>query len=206
MGRISIFLKSGSLQALIQYQSYWSSIRARDLLHGRHIYKDCCQLDIRFSSLDEVQVNCNNEYSWDFTNPNLLSQQPEYDNAASKHVQTSRASAVAVKQMANAAAISDAVWEGLPSGIGGTNSTSATHISNLKPSDGDEVAEDIETKVEGEAMTDCNVFIKVLDLGQLKVLIMMTMKVKAGIFRKLVLKLKVIAMEQKGVGSKLIHS
>nr|XP_016448107.1 PREDICTED: polypyrimidine tract-binding protein homolog 3-like isoform X2 [Nicotiana tabacum] len=62
-------------QALIQFQLQQSAVSARNSLQGRNIYDGCCQLDIQFSNLDELQVNYNNERSRDFTNPNLPSEQ-----------------------------------------------------------------------------------------------------------------------------------
>ncbi|KAL3619430.1 hypothetical protein CASFOL_037000 [Castilleja foliolosa] len=53
--------KSAELQALIQYESHQSAISARNFLQGRNIYDGCCQLDIQFSYLDELQVNFNNK-------------------------------------------------------------------------------------------------------------------------------------------------
>ncbi|KAJ6938097.1 hypothetical protein NC651_004712 [Populus alba x Populus x berolinensis] len=51
------------------------AVQARTSLQGRNIYDGCCQLDIQFSNLDELQVNYNNDRSRDFTNPNLPSEQ-----------------------------------------------------------------------------------------------------------------------------------
>ncbi|KAL8467360.1 hypothetical protein ACS0TY_030857 [Phlomoides rotata] len=73
--KIVTFQKSAGFQALIQYQLHQSAISARNSLQGRNIYDGCCQLDIQFSNLDELQVNYNNERSRDFTNPSLPSEQ-----------------------------------------------------------------------------------------------------------------------------------
>ncbi|XP_023522440.1 polypyrimidine tract-binding protein homolog 3-like isoform X1 [Cucurbita pepo subsp. pepo] len=86
--KIVTFQKSAGFQALIQYQTRQCAISARTALQGRNIYDGCCQLDIQFSNLDELQVNYNNERSRDFTNPSLpsepkgrSSQQPGYGDA-----------------------------------------------------------------------------------------------------------------------------
>uniref|UniRef100_A0A7N2KWL3 RRM domain-containing protein n=3 Tax=Quercus TaxID=3511 RepID=A0A7N2KWL3_QUELO len=85
--KIVTFQKSAGFQALIQYQSRQSAVVARTALQGRNIYDGCCQLDIQYSNLDELQVNYNNERSRDFTNPNLpteqkgRSSQPGYGDA-----------------------------------------------------------------------------------------------------------------------------
>ncbi|CAK9154163.1 unnamed protein product [Ilex paraguariensis] len=73
--KIVTFQKSAGFQALIQYQLRQSAVAARNSLQGRNIYDGCCQLDVQFSNLDELQVNYNNERSRDFTNPSLPSEQ-----------------------------------------------------------------------------------------------------------------------------------
>ncbi|KAJ7974031.1 polypyrimidine tract-binding protein 3 [Quillaja saponaria] len=138
--KIVTFQKSAGFQALIQYQSRQSAVTARSSLQGRNIYDGCCQLDIQFSNLDELQVNYNNERSRDFTNPSLPteqkggpSQQTGYGDAGSMYVQASGARAVALPQMANAAAITAAFGGGLPPGISGTNDRCTILVSNLNP-------------------------------------------------------------------------
>ncbi|XP_012482405.1 polypyrimidine tract-binding protein homolog 3 [Gossypium raimondii] len=127
--KIVTFQKSAGFQALIQYQGRQNAISARTSLQGRNIYDGCCQLDIQFSNLDELQVHYNNERSRDFTNPNLpteqkgrSSQHPGYGDAG-----------VGFPQMANAAAIAAAFGGGLPPGISGTNDRCTVLVSNLNP-------------------------------------------------------------------------
>ncbi|GJN14516.1 hypothetical protein PR202_gb01355 [Eleusine coracana subsp. coracana] len=62
-------------QALIQYQSRQEAVEAFGSLHGRNIYDGCCQLDIQYSNLSELQVHYNNDRSRDFTNPSLPTEQ-----------------------------------------------------------------------------------------------------------------------------------
>ncbi|KAH1230549.1 Polypyrimidine tract-binding 3 [Glycine max] len=126
--------------ALIQYQSRQSAVAARSTLQGRNIYDGCCQLDIQFSNLDELQVNYNNDRSRDFTNPNLPTEQkgrpsqPGYGDAGNMYAaQGSGARAVGFPQMANAAAIAAAFGGGLPPGITGTNDRCTVLVSNLNP-------------------------------------------------------------------------
>ncbi|KAH9757649.1 polypyrimidine tract-binding protein [Citrus sinensis] len=122
-------------QALIQYQLRPSAVVARSSLQGRNIYDGCCQLDIQFSNLDELQVNYNNERSRDFTNPNLPAEQKGrpsqsgYSEAGGMYAPGARA--VAFPQMANAAAIAAAFGGGLPPGITGTNDRCTVLVSNL---------------------------------------------------------------------------
>ncbi|XP_057761974.1 polypyrimidine tract-binding protein homolog 3 isoform X2 [Arachis stenosperma] len=136
--KIVTFQKSAGFQALIQYQSRQSAVTARSTLQGRNIYDGCCQLDIQFSNLDELQVNYNNDRSRDFTNPNLpteqkgRSSQPGYGDAGSIYgVQGSGAGGYS--QMANAAAIAAAFGGGLPPGITGTNDRCTILVANLNP-------------------------------------------------------------------------
>ncbi|CAK9134683.1 unnamed protein product [Ilex paraguariensis] len=135
--KIVTFQKSAGFQALIQYQLRQSAVAARNSLQGRNIYDGCCQLDIQFSNLDELQVNFNNERSRDFTNPSLPSEQkgkssqPAYGDVYA--LQASGARAVGFPQMGNAAAIAAAFGGGLPPGISGTNDRCTVLVSNLNP-------------------------------------------------------------------------
>ncbi|KAL5122895.1 Polypyrimidine tract-binding 3 [Glycine soja] len=139
--KIVTFQKSAGFQALIQYQSRQSAVTARSTLQGRNIYDGCCQLDIQFSNLDELQVNYNNDRSRDFTNPNLpteqkgRSSQPGYGDAGGMH-SGARAGATYFNLlwlMANAAAIAAAFGGGLPPGITGTNERCTVLVANLNP-------------------------------------------------------------------------
>ncbi|XP_037497827.1 LOW QUALITY PROTEIN: polypyrimidine tract-binding protein homolog 3 [Jatropha curcas] len=133
--KIVTFQKSAGFQALIQYQLRQSAVAARTSLQGRNIYDGCCQLDIQFSNLDELQVNYNNDRSRDFTNPNLPSEQK-----GGRSSQAGYSDVVAYPQvgidldlMANAAAIAAAFGGGLPPGISGTNDRCTVLVSNLNP-------------------------------------------------------------------------
>ncbi|KAL7208665.1 hypothetical protein ACSBR1_030411 [Camellia fascicularis] len=159
--KIVTFQKSAGFQALIQYQLRQSAVLARNSLQGRNIYDGCCQLDIQFSNLDELQVNYNNERSRDFTNPSLPSEQkgrssqdqPGYGDAGSmfpgaravgfQQVGTDCSHVVGpfceVFSMGNsAAAIAAAFGGGLPPGISGTNDRCTVLVSNLNPDSIDE--------------------------------------------------------------------
>ncbi|KAL5195319.1 Polypyrimidine tract-binding 3 [Glycine soja] len=117
-------------EALIQYQSRQSAVAARSTLQGRNIYDGCCQLDIQFSNLDELQVNYNNDRSRDFTNPNLPTEQkgrpsqPGYGDAGNMY---------AAQGSGARAAIAAAFGGGLPPGITGTNDRCTVLVSNLNP-------------------------------------------------------------------------
>ncbi|GLT32114.1 hypothetical protein SLA2020_068030 [Shorea laevis] len=133
--KIVTFQKSAGFQALIQYQLRQSAVSGRTALQGRNIYDGCCQLDIQYSNLDELQVHYNNDRSRDFTNPNLPteqkgrpSQHPGYGDVG-----------VGFPQMANAAAIAAAFGGGLPPGITGMNERCTVLASNLNP---DSISED----------------------------------------------------------------
>ncbi|KAH0976851.1 hypothetical protein GBA52_026570 [Prunus armeniaca] len=142
--KIVTFQKSAGFQALIQYQSRQSAVAARTALQGRNIYDGCCQLDIQFSNLDELQVNYNNERSRDFTNPNLPSEQkgrspqPGYGDAGGVYGLQGTGARAGALFMANAAAIAAAFGGGLPPGISGTNDRCTVLVSNLNPDKIDE--------------------------------------------------------------------
>ncbi|CAA7024409.1 unnamed protein product [Microthlaspi erraticum] len=131
--KLVTFQKSAGFQALIQYQIQQCAASARTALQGRNIYDGCCQLDIQFSNLDELQVNYNNDRSRDYTNPNLPSEQkgrsshPGYGDVG-----------VPYPQMANTAAIAAAFGGGLPPGITGTNERVTVLASNLNADSIDE--------------------------------------------------------------------
>ncbi|KAG8633337.1 polypyrimidine tract-binding protein homolog 3 isoform X3 [Manihot esculenta] len=127
--KIVTFQKSAGFQALIQYQLRQSAVAARTSLQGRNIYDGCCQLDIQFSNLDELQVNYNNDRSRDFTNPHLPSEQKGRSSQQAGYGDVG----VAYPQMANAAAIAAAFGGGLPPGISGTNDRCTVLVSNLNP-------------------------------------------------------------------------
>ncbi|KAL5128555.1 Polypyrimidine tract-binding 3 [Glycine soja] len=96
-------------------------------------------------SLDELQVNYNNDRSRDFTNPDLPTEQkgkpsqPGYGDVGNMYpAQDSRARAGAkyfklLWLMANVAAIAAAFGGGLPPGVSGTNDRCTVVVSNLNP-------------------------------------------------------------------------
>ncbi|KAG6397231.1 hypothetical protein SASPL_143397 [Salvia splendens] len=129
--KIVTFQKSAGFQALIQYQSHQSAISARNSLQGRNIYDGCCQLDIQFSNLDELQVNYNNERSRDFTNPSLPSEQKGKSSHPGYGDPSIYPHAVGFAQLGNTAAIAAAFGGGLPPGISGTNERCTVLVSNL---------------------------------------------------------------------------
>ncbi|CAN6463389.1 unnamed protein product [Victoria cruziana] len=139
--KIVTFQKTAGFQALVQYQSRQSAIQARNTLQGRNIYDGCCQLDIQFSNLPELQVNYNNERSRDFTNPSLPSEpkgrssQSGYSDAGGLY---GLQHAVAFPQMGTAAAVAAAFGGGLPPGITGTNDRCTLLVSNLNSDKVDE--------------------------------------------------------------------
>ncbi|KAJ4747723.1 Polypyrimidine tract-binding protein-like protein [Rhynchospora pubera] len=69
--KIVTFQKTAGFQALIQFEQQQDAIEANDALHGRNIYDGCCQIEIQYSNLQELQVHYNGERSRDFTNPEL---------------------------------------------------------------------------------------------------------------------------------------
>ncbi|XP_039117106.1 polypyrimidine tract-binding protein homolog 3-like [Dioscorea cayenensis subsp. rotundata] len=143
--KIVTFQKSAGAQALIQYQSRQSAVQARNTLQGRNIYDGCCQLDIQFSNLNELQVNYNNERSRDFLNPSLPSEQRGRssqtgygDGGGLYALHPTGPRAVSFAQMSNAAAVAAAFGGVLPPGVTGTNDRCTILVSNLNPDKSDE--------------------------------------------------------------------
>ncbi|KAG0502348.1 hypothetical protein HPP92_002420 [Vanilla planifolia] len=142
---IQMFNQVLRFQALIQYRTRSFAVQAKNTLQGRNIYDGCCQLDIQFSNLSELQVNYNNERSRDFTNPSLPTEQrgkssvPGYGDTSGLYaLHPSGARAVTFTQMNNAAAIAAAFDGGLPPGISGVNDRCTILVSNLNPDKFDE--------------------------------------------------------------------
>ncbi|XP_057971814.1 polypyrimidine tract-binding protein homolog 3-like [Malania oleifera] len=144
--KIVTFQKSAGFQALIQYQSLQCAVSAINALQARNIYDGCCQLDIQFSNLTELQVNYNNERSRDFTNPSLPSEQKGrssqsgYGDSGGMYAlqPPGTRAAVAFPQVGNTAAIAAAFGGVLPPGISGTNDKCTVLVSNLNPDKIDE--------------------------------------------------------------------
>ncbi|KAL5202946.1 hypothetical protein ABZP36_013898 [Zizania latifolia] len=133
--KIVTFQKSAGFQALIQYQSLQEAVEAFGALHGRNIYDGCCQLDIQYSNLSELQVHYNNDRSRDFTNPSLpteqrprASQQGYPDPGGLYAFQQPGAS---YAQMGRAAMIATAFGGTLPPGVTGSNERCTLIVSNL---------------------------------------------------------------------------
>ncbi|XP_052155203.1 polypyrimidine tract-binding protein homolog 3 isoform X1 [Oryza glaberrima] len=134
--KIVTFQKSAGFQALIQYQSLQEAMDAFGALHGRNIYDGCCQLDIQYSNLSELQVHYNNDRSRDFTNPSLpteqrprASQQQGYPDPGGLYAFQQPGASYA--QMGRAAMITAAFGGTLPPGVTGTNERCTLIVSNL---------------------------------------------------------------------------
>ncbi|XP_074264295.1 polypyrimidine tract-binding protein homolog 3-like [Silene latifolia] len=131
--KIVTFQKSAGFQALIQFQTRQSATAAMSALHGRNIYDGCCQLDIQYSNLTELQVNYNNDRSRDFTNPDLpteqrgRSSQSGYGDAGGVY-----GAGGSGAQMGNSAAMAASAG-GLPPGVSGMNDRCTVIVSNLNP-------------------------------------------------------------------------
>uniref|UniRef100_A0A7N6AUW0 RRM domain-containing protein n=1 Tax=Anabas testudineus TaxID=64144 RepID=A0A7N6AUW0_ANATE len=80
--RIVIFRKNG-VQAMVEYPFREQSIllvqsaqRAKASLSGADIYSGCCTLKIEYAKPARLNVFKNDQDTWDYTNPNLSSQDP----------------------------------------------------------------------------------------------------------------------------------
>ncbi|CAM0955340.1 unnamed protein product [Alopecurus aequalis] len=134
--KIVTFQKSAGFQALVQYQSRQEAVEAFGALHGRNIYDGCCQLDIQYSNLSELQVHFNNDRSRDFTNPSLPteqrprpSQQQGFPDPGGLYAFQQPGAPYA--QMGRAAMIAAAFGGSLPPGMTGTNERCTLIVSNL---------------------------------------------------------------------------
>jgi heterogeneous nuclear ribonucleoprotein L len=64
--RIVIFKKNG-VQAMVEFDSVESAIRAKETLNGADIYSGCCTLKIDFAKPEKLNVHKNDSESWDYT-------------------------------------------------------------------------------------------------------------------------------------------
>ncbi|VAH07785.1 unnamed protein product [Triticum turgidum subsp. durum] len=128
--KIVKFQKSAGFQALIQYQSRHEAVEALAALHGRNIYDGCCQLDIQYSNLSELQVHFNNERTRDFTNPSLPTEQRP---RPSQQGFPDPGGLYPFQQPGGgrAATIAAAFGGTLPPGVTGTNERCTLIVSNL---------------------------------------------------------------------------
>lgn len=133
--KIVTFQKSAGFQALIQYQSRQEAVEAFGALHGRNIYDGCCQLDIQYSNLSELQVHFNNDRSRDFTNPSLPTEQrprPSQQGFPDPGgLYAFQQPGAPFAQMGRAAMIAAAFGGSLPPGVTGTNERCTLIVSNL---------------------------------------------------------------------------
>ncbi|XP_077447762.1 heterogeneous nuclear ribonucleoprotein L [Stigmatopora argus] len=74
--RIVIFRKNG-VQAMVEFDSVQSAQRAKASLNGADIYSGCCTLKIEYAKPTRLNVFKNDQDTWDYTNPNLSSQDAE---------------------------------------------------------------------------------------------------------------------------------
>lgn len=133
--KIVKFQKSAGFQALIQYQSRHEAVEALAALHGRNIYDGCCQLDIQYSNLSELQVHFNNDRTRDFTNPSLPTEQrprPSQQGFPDPGgLYPFQQPGGPYSQMERAATIAAAFGGSLPPGVTGTNERCTLIVSNL---------------------------------------------------------------------------
>ncbi|XP_045625255.1 heterogeneous nuclear ribonucleoprotein L isoform X5 [Procambarus clarkii] len=74
--RIVIFKKNG-VQAMVEFDGIDPATRAREGLQGADIYSGCCTLRIEYAKPTKLNVYKNDSESWDFTNPNVWSKEPQ---------------------------------------------------------------------------------------------------------------------------------
>ncbi|CAH1099009.1 unnamed protein product [Psylliodes chrysocephalus] len=64
--RIVIFKKNG-VQAMVEFDSTESAMRAKESLNGADIYSGCCTLKIDYAKPEKLNVHKNDSESWDYT-------------------------------------------------------------------------------------------------------------------------------------------
>ncbi|XP_074025484.1 heterogeneous nuclear ribonucleoprotein L isoform X2 [Leptinotarsa decemlineata] len=64
--RIVIFKKNG-VQAMVEFESVESAMRAKESLNGADIYSGCCTLKIDFAKPEKLNIHKNDSESWDYT-------------------------------------------------------------------------------------------------------------------------------------------
>ncbi|CAH1792095.1 unnamed protein product [Owenia fusiformis] len=68
--RIIIFKKNG-VQAMVEFDTIDSALRAKQALNGADIYSGCCTLKIEYAKPTKLNIYKNDSESWDYTNPGL---------------------------------------------------------------------------------------------------------------------------------------
>ncbi|KAF4692298.1 hypothetical protein FOZ60_013829 [Perkinsus olseni] len=71
--KVIVFNRGNAVQALVQLADVETANIAKEQLDGQNIYAGCNTIKVQYSSLPQLEIKHNNERSWDFTNPNLLS-------------------------------------------------------------------------------------------------------------------------------------
>ncbi|XP_055352804.1 heterogeneous nuclear ribonucleoprotein L-like [Paramacrobiotus metropolitanus] len=71
--RIVIFRKAGQVQAMVEFDSVDSAVRAKSYLNGADIYSGCCTLKIEFAKIatQTLTVVRNDKDTWDYTRESL---------------------------------------------------------------------------------------------------------------------------------------
>ncbi|KAF4672207.1 hypothetical protein FOL47_000790 [Perkinsus chesapeaki] len=71
--KVIVFNRGNAVQALVQLADLETANIAKAQLDGQNIYAGCNTIKVQYSSLPQLEVKQNNERSWDFTNPSLIS-------------------------------------------------------------------------------------------------------------------------------------
>ena len=65
--RIAIFERGQVVHALVEFKDNESALEAKKSLHGCNIYSDGCTLKVEFAKQEQLNVQRNDEKTWDFT-------------------------------------------------------------------------------------------------------------------------------------------
>jgi heterogeneous nuclear ribonucleoprotein L len=64
--KIVCFERSNVVQAMVEFDTLETAVKARNTMHGCDIYNGCCTMKVEFSKLENLSVRENGPMSWDF--------------------------------------------------------------------------------------------------------------------------------------------
>jgi hypothetical protein len=68
--KIIIFQRQLGSQALVQFKFHENALNALKELNGKSIYLKCNNMKIQFSGKESIEIQHNNDRSWDYTKTN----------------------------------------------------------------------------------------------------------------------------------------
>ena len=65
--KIVCFERSSVVQAMVEFTTLETAVKARNTMHGCDIYNGCCTMKVEFSKMEQLTVRENGPMSWDFS-------------------------------------------------------------------------------------------------------------------------------------------